>query len=471
LNTVTVSKTGPTPDPLAAQRAALFAAFPGTPSASLLAAFAPAGSSSFGRVRPISDHLRNPEIRAVNVGLQHEFSKTLVAEVQYIGQWGFGLFGERDVNAPPVIPDPAHPGFFYFGERPNTNFTAIRTNENSRTSHYNGLLVSASKRFSNHVQFNGSYTWSHALTSGEDFFGLSEPGDPNNIRAELGPAFNDSRHAANFGVVLDSGKVTDTRFLRWFTNDLGFSIAGQLQSGRPYPFSSGTAGFANGRFFGSGNETQQRPRVLPDGTISTAGLASFDGSNALFGPGAVAACMSAGLPSASCIGMQNTFLAPASASASGAADSLVGGPPVDFQFLNGNMGRDAGVQSPFYRMDISLKKTFRIARTEHMSLEIRADAFNVFNHPNWQGFNGNNTTNQLAFSLAGGKPAPDFFTCTSCMRPNGTLVGSGGQVMHFADIQQGKIDSNLGSPIWGGIGDPSTTELPRSFQLSFHFRF
>ena len=113
-------------------------------------------------------------------------------EIQYIGQWGFGLFGERDTNAPVIAADPAHPGFFYFQNQPKVNpslgttarpdnrFTAIRTNENSRTSHYNGLLVSATKRFSNHVQFNTSYTWSHALTSGEDFFGLSEPGDPRN---------------------------------------------------------------------------------------------------------------------------------------------------------------------------------------------------------------------------------------------------------------------------------------------------
>ena len=119
-------------------------------------------------------------------------------------------------------------------------------------------------------------------------------------------------------------------------------------------------------------------------------------------------------------------------------------------------------------MDISLKKTFRIPNTEHMSLEIRADAFNVFNHPNWEGFNGNNDTNQLAMALDS-----TFFTCTSCMRPNGTLVGSGGQVLHLADIQHGKLDANLGKPVFGGIGDPTPTNdfVPRTYQLSFHFRF
>ena len=48
------------------------------------------------------------------------------------------------------------------------------------------------------------YTWSHTLTSGEDFYGLSEPGDPRNIRAEFGPAYNDIRHAANFSANFDT---------------------------------------------------------------------------------------------------------------------------------------------------------------------------------------------------------------------------------------------------------------------------
>jgi hypothetical protein len=461
---------------------AVLAAFPNAPSPALLASIAPPGSGSFGRVRPISPNLKNPEIRSVNVGIQHEFTKTLVGEVQYIGEFGFGLFGERDTNYPVITADPAHPGFFYFQDRPDPHFTAVRTNENSRTSHYNGLLVSATKRFSNHVQFNASYTWSHALTSGEDFFGLSEPGDPNNIKAELGPAFNDARHAANFGVVLDSGRFTNAPVVRWFTNDLGLSFVGQLQSGRPYPFSTGDAGFSNARFFGAGNETQQRPRVLADGTVTTSGVASFTGSNALFGPGAVASCVSAGFSSSQCSSIQNTFLAPAGASNSGSVDAITG-QIVDFQFLNGNMGRDAGRGSPFEKLDVSLQKSFRMPHTENVKLELRADAFNVLNHANYNTFNSNNVTSALGFALnrdANGNvigPASNFFTCTICMRPNGTLIGSGGQVLHASDLTNGKVSPDLLNPVFGapgavdGIGDPSNADIPRTFQLSFHVRF
>ena len=450
---------------------AVLAAFPNAPSPTLLAPFAPSGAN-FGSVRPISDHLKNPEVRSVNFGIQHEFTQTLVGEIQYIGQFGFGLFGERDVNYPVIAADPAHSGFFYFKDRPDPRFTAVRLNENSRTSHYDGLLVSATKRLSHHVEFVTSYTWSHALTSGEDFFGLSEPGDPRNTRAELGPAFNDIRHAANFNLLLDSGKFTDRSAGRWFANDLTLGFLGQLQSGRPYPISTGTAGFLNERFFGAGNETQQRPNVLGDGTLSTAGIASSIGFNLLIGPGGVAACVASGQPAALCNLTQNTFLAPAGASALGAVDSITKD-IVDFQFLNGNVGRDAGKGDPFYKVDVSLQKTFKMPRAERVSFELRADAFNVFNHTNFQGFNSNDVLAALGLSVdpATGAPKPNFFTCTSCQRPDGTYVGSGGQTLHLSDLEHGKVSKNLLKPVFGGIGDPATADVARTLQLSFHVRF
>jgi hypothetical protein len=468
LNTVTI--TGSTP-----AGAAVLAAFPNFPSAALLAPFAPS-PTSFGRVRPISNHLKNPEMRMINFGVEHQFTNTLKAGVQYIGQFGFGLFGEQDLNAPPVIADPAHPGFFYFGPRPNPAFGAVRTNENSRTSHYNGMVVDVQKTMSKHVQFVASYTWSHALTSGEDFFGLSEPADSVNIRPELGPAFNDIRHAANMGVVLDSGRRTSNRYAGFFANNLGLSWVGQLQSGRPYPLSTGSAGFASSRFFGAGSETQQRPNALADGTISTAGLASAFGNNALFGPGAVASCIGAGLPAASCNSIQNTFLAPAAASSSGAIDALTGD-IVDFQKVSGNVGRDVGRGSPFVKFDASLHKSFSMPKYENVKLELRFDAFNVLNHTNFISYNSNDVLTAMGFSVltdASGNitgPAPNFFTCTSCQRPNGTFVGSNGQVLHLNQLQSGKVSKDLTHPLFNLLGDPGSDDSPRKLQLSFHVRW
>src|SRR5205085_3160862 len=91
LNTIVADPTDSTLTP--AQLALvnqIIAAFPNAPSPSLLNAFAATqGSSSFGRVRPISPNLKNPELRSVNFGIQHEFTRTLSAEIQYLGQFGF----------------------------------------------------------------------------------------------------------------------------------------------------------------------------------------------------------------------------------------------------------------------------------------------------------------------------------------------------------------------------------------------
>jgi hypothetical protein len=151
------------------------------------------------------------------------------------------------------------------------------------------------------------------------------------------------------------------------------------------------------------------------------------------------------------------------------------GDVVDFKQVNGNMVRDAGRGSPFYRTDASLKKTFRIPRTESVRLELQVDALNLFNHSNWQGFNANNVL--LAIGQLGvGSP-----TCTRCLRPDGTYAGNNGQILHLSDITKGRISPNLLLPTFGGVapppvglfdvGDPTTVDGSRLFQLSFHVRF
>jgi hypothetical protein len=440
---------------------AVLAAFPNAPSAALLAPFAPSTNpANFGRIRPIAANLRNPEMRMVNFGIEQQFTPSLKGEIQYIGQFGFGLFGERDTNAPPMIADPAHPGFFFYGPRPNPRFGAIRTNENSRTSHYNGLLVSTNKTFNHHIQFNASYTWSHATASSEDFFGISEPGDFRTISAEMGPAYNDVRHAANMGVVLDSGKLTTNRFMGWVANNLGLSWVGQIQSGRPYPLSTGDTAFANGsRFFGAGSETQQRPNVLSDGTISVAGIGSAGG---VIGNFTAATCITAGNSAAFCNANANTFVAPCSPNCSpGPVDVFDNSVVVDFKQANGNLERNAARGSPFAKFDLSLHKQFAVH--ENVKLEFRFDAFNVFNHSNWTSFNSNDVLTALPFSLSP--------TCTNCQRLNGTFAGNAGQTLHIADLRSGKVSSDFTDPKFGGLGDPAADDAPRRLQLSFHVRF
>src|SRR5258708_18572028 len=94
--------------------------------------------------------------------------------------------------------------------------------------------------------------------------------------------FTAPRHAVNLSAVFDTGRWTQTNVLRWFTNDITLGFIEQLQSGRPYPFSTGTGGYSNGGiFFGAGNETNKRPNVLPDGTIFSFSILSLARTNTL----------------------------------------------------------------------------------------------------------------------------------------------------------------------------------------------
>jgi hypothetical protein len=215
--------------------------------------------------------------------------------------------------------------------------------------------------------------------------------------------------------------------------------------------------------------------VLPDGTITTAGIASFDGGNALFGPGAVAACITAGFAAPQCNSIQNTFAAPVGVT-SGAIDSITG-TPVDFKLVNGNLERDAGRGSPFVKFDASLHKAFNMPKYENVKLELRFDAFNIFNHSNLIAYNSNDVLEAMGIgTLDPAAPAgTGFFNCNGCMRPNGTYVGVNGATLHLSDLQHGnKIG---GSPFFTptitstGMGSPGADDAPRKLQLSFHVRW
>jgi hypothetical protein len=283
------------------------------------------------------------------------------------------------------------------------------------------------------------------------------------------------------GVVLDSGKVTSKGWAGVFANNLGLSWVGQIQSGRPYPVSTGSAGFANGRFFGAGSETQQRPNEMADGSLSVAGLASAFGQNWLIGPAGVAQCNASGLfTPGQCGALQNTFAAPAGASGLGSVDTLNPNSIVDFRQVSGNVGRDAGRGSNFVKFDASLHKTFAIPKAERVKVELRFDAFNVFNTSNFLSYNTNDVLTALSPSVVPDPSDPNglavlptstFFNCTGCMRPNGTFVGTNGQALHLRDLTRGKVSANLLKPTFNAMGDPASADRPRTLQLSFHVRF
>lgn len=460
---------------------AVLTAYPNEPSAASLQPFTSSNVTNFGTVRPLSTAIKNPNIYMASLVFQRQIGSSFTYSTGYQGVFGHGLFGETDTNFPRPVADPAHPGYFYMPDRPDMSFGAIRTISSDRTSGYNALVITAQKQMAHHFQFNASYTYSKTMDNGEDFYGVSEPANPlAPLSQENALAQTDIRHLANFSLVADTNNLLNGRIAGTILNNWTFGVLGTLQSGRPFPVSTGDGAFSGSNFPAIGAETNQRPNIChagsaitgcggaPSGAIIATNIASISGSNLEVGQSGVAACITAGLTN--CAALQTTFNAPAGASTAGPVDSFTG-VPVDFQYISGNLGRNAGQTAPLYRFDISFGRTFHIPKWESASLELRMDAFNAFNHPLFILNNANDVLNFLSLPklTVNGQPNPDFNCTTSCINPfTGLYLGANGQVLTLANFQRATFDA---AKNFKGLGGPSSVVTPRVIQLGVRFRW
>lgn len=463
----------PNPNSGDPQSCAVLTAYPNAPTPTSLLPFTTA-TGSFGRIRPISPTIKNPNVYMSSFSISRQVGPSFVWSIGYQGVFGHGLFGETDMNFPTPVPDPAHPGYFYFAatggnDRPNPLFGAMRTNFSNRTSGYNGMYITAEKRISHHFQFQGSYTWSKTMSTGEDFFGLSEPANPfAPLSLENALSQQDIRHLVNFSFVADTKSLFHTPVVNQIFNNWTFGLLGTLQSGRPYPVSTGDGSFAGSAFPALGNETNQRPNVLPNGTLVASGIGSISGSNVSISEADVAQCQAIGYTN--CSQMQTTWLAPANASTHGPVDSYTG-QPVDFKYISGNLARNMGLTGALYRFDVSLTKAFKIPKWESSSLEFKLDAFNVFNHPLFIAYDANNVLNFFSLPSIGtvGNANPDFNCTSNCINPfTGLYLGANGQPLNIKNFRGATYDQ---AKNFLGLGGPAATVTPRILQLSFRFRW
>jgi hypothetical protein len=433
----------------------------------VLARFKPVGY--YGRVRPISPTLKNPQVTMASLVYQRQLGSSFTYSIGYQGVFARRQFGERDTNFPTPIGDAAHPGYFYMPDVPDPAFGPIRTVFSDRESGYNALAITTVKRMAHHVQFQASYVWSHTLSDGEDFFGLSEPGNPlGPLRLDNASAQNDLRHLVNFNFVADTNELLHTPVARTILNNWTFGMLSTLQAGRPFPVSTGDAIFSGLNFSALGSETMQRPNICragssltgcaraPKGALVATNIGSVSGTNLEVGPGGVAA-------------LQTTFAAPAGASTSGPVDSFTGA-PVDFQYVDGNLARNAGQSLAIYRFDVSLTRAIPIPKWE-AALQLRMDVFNLFNHPGFIFNNSFDVLNLLPLPAPTVKGAPNRnFNCTaSCLNPfTGLYLGAKGQPLTLANFQRTTFDA---AKNFNGLGGPAGEVTPRILQLAVHVRW
>ncbi|HEX5702558.1 MAG TPA: carboxypeptidase regulatory-like domain-containing protein [Pyrinomonadaceae bacterium] len=291
----------------------------------------------------IQRDLRTAYMQHWSGSVQQQIGRSRVLEVSYVGSKGTKLLSARDINQPQ--PSALPPGL-PFVPRPNPFFDDITQIESRANSRYDSLQARFQQRLDFGLALLGSYTWSKSEDDASNFF--SSAGDPNfpqdsyNLRPERGPSNFDTRHRFVLSYSYDLPFGKGKRYLTddgWVSKLLsGWQTLGivTLQSGRPFTVAllpeidnSGTGRSVLG--FGAND----RPNVSGDPNLSS--------------------------PSADRWFNTAAFAFPA---------------PGTF----GNAGRNI-LRGPGYQnVNASLVKNTLL--TERLNLQFRAEAFNLFNHPN-----------------------------------------------------------------------------------------
>jgi hypothetical protein len=280
----------------------------------------------------VQPDLKEAKLHAWNVALQRQLPWNLVGEVAYVGNVGRGiLLPDYNINAGMVLgADRAgQPYYQKYGRTANV-LSWLPTN-----THYNSLQAKLDRRFRNGFLLTSSYTLSRAINYSEE----TDIGTPADIERSKGRAAFDRTHvfAASF--------IWDTPFFRegngvahWVLG--GWQLAGifSAYSGTPVNFTASAATLRAPDNTQRPNRNGGDPEVFGD-----------------IGPG------------------QLYF------------DTSVFSAPE--QNTWGNMTRNDSINGPgFWRVDLSLVKRFRFG--DRMAVELRADAFNAFNHPAFGNPNG-----------------------------------------------------------------------------------
>jgi hypothetical protein len=98
-----------------------------------------------------NDQLKNPRVQQFSIGVEHQLFEDLVVAADYVGARGDEFIVGREVNRPRIGVQ----------VNPDINDSVVEAISIANTS-YDGLLVSATKRFGRDFQFTGAYTLARA---------------------------------------------------------------------------------------------------------------------------------------------------------------------------------------------------------------------------------------------------------------------------------------------------------------------
>ena len=351
--------------------------------------------------------LHAPYFMEWSLGLEHELGSTGSLLAQYVDTRAVNQPYLTQVNGYQTVCAGCFAPFPY-GQSTDPRFAAVTQFSTGANSHYDGLQVTAMKRFGNGFMGQLNYTWSRCMdtVSNGGFLQFSAGGIlsplPGDLARDYGPCDYDIRHNLNAQYVYQLPGKIGNRPLGFALN--GWQVSGTVfwHSGIPFsvlstPYSANGNGIVNGSgpLFASvvpGVPLYQHkpiPGVTQPGTMQWLN--------------------------------PNAFVSTVDPSTGKCYDpSNLNNPnpdsPQNCQF--GNLGRNALRGPNFTWSDFYLTKWFPL--TERVKLRFDAQLFNVFNHPNF---------GLPSMSLAGipGKPATQtgFGALTYTTSPPTGLLGVG----------------------------------------------
>jgi Carboxypeptidase regulatory-like domain len=233
-------------------------------------------------------------------------------------------------------------------------------------SAYDALGAHLEKRLSHHFQIGASYTWSHALDEQSDI-GLFFTGDnPKNLRDSWASSDFDRTHvfSANFQVEIPN-TAKEHSVASYFANDWHFTGIGILQSGEPWSLYEfyGAVGSIN---FGNFPTLMNPVLGIKDPSHPKTALTGNKGATRDAGGNYI--------PNIDPKQIAITYLAPGT----NGIPVSTGDDPMDVYQTAFNKGqRNIFRQEPQKRLDLSLRKGFKI--TEKIRLQYELNAFNLTN--------------------------------------------------------------------------------------------
>jgi hypothetical protein len=386
------------------------------------------GTAIFSNYEPnsvftVDQGLTTPRYGTYNLNIESQIASKIALQIGYVGSQGRHLFRFRDLNQADNMPGTTlscgngNTITYSFsggnGESCFPAYTFVNQIETSALSNYNSLQTSLKLQNWHNLTSTLNFTWAHSIdtaSDGMDFVpNAAMPDNSWNPHAERASSNFDIRQHMQWYWTYNLPKFQQAK---WIANGWALDGLFNFATGQPYTVSYLFEGNYNGSGEGFGRpDIVGNPHAGVSGRTNLLNLSSF------------------AMPCTVDTNQLNSTY----------ETCLSGWHP-------GSEGRNAFNATNYTNFDFSLTKTSHLSKT--VTMELRSDFFNIFNHPN--------LSNPLlpGFGL-------DAFSFATNPIVNGRMVaGAAGQYLPTTATP----DVGTGNPYLGGGG-------PRSAQLAVHFTF